>query len=578
MTKFGLRQAFGAGKARASVWVLMLALLMLSIVVTGAAAQDDKGADDVDIVFVEDEFSVTEANAKADAGEVYITVTKDSYIASNDPNRNFGFDQLVRFGFSPSGLGATRPIFKFKVEDFVPSTANITYAELRVYLTNINDSDTSRGYAAHNVTEAWDEGNVTWNNSPSYGPEIGRGTLGNTPGWQVTEVTNQAKDWLKNPQNNKGVILVGDERPDQNFERDYFSKQSTTGLVPQLYVQFDTSSDNVPPVAEVVQPSEGAWSPADFVVAWEGFDPPNSDGSPGSGIRWYDVFYTTNEGNNWIVGRAQVTTTQTNVSGAQHLAKIGFYARAMDNAGNQGPNPSGSGSIQTWTRIDAQPPEVTVNPLPELTPSSSWTVSWHDTSEHDESGIRYYDVQFRENNGDWQQFVYHTTATSAIFNKGRNGITYEFRARGVDNVGNTQDWEGPQAVTTVWLEPVASIIPFPAPPIYQKLNGPQAGDGFTVSWEGTAPPGATITSFDVRYQRPGNPTWIVWLSGTADVSAKFNLALNDPDGIYIFQVRARDDQGIQGNYQTDGQAEIIVDRLAPFMTHLSQMPIVAAED
>ena len=84
---------------------------------------------------------------------------------------------------------------------------------------------------------------------------------------------------------------------------DTVARQATsTGLTPYLKVTFETNRDNVAPVANVVQPSRGAWSPADFVVRWEGFDPPNSDGSPGSGIRWYDGYYTTNGGSTWRIG------------------------------------------------------------------------------------------------------------------------------------------------------------------------------------------------------------------------------------------------------------------------------------
>jgi hypothetical protein len=309
-------------------------------------------------------------------------------------------------------------------------------------------------------------------------------------------------------------------------------------------------------------------------VAWEGSDPQNSDGTPGSGIRWYDVYYTTDNGATWQIGRAQVTTTETNVIGAPNGAKIGFYARARDNAGNEGPAPSGSASIQTWTVIDAQPPAVSMNPLPEFTANSSFQISWHDSQEANESGIRYYDVQYREENGSWLQLVYHTTATSTIFDKGRNGITYEFRARGVDNVGNEQPWGGAQAFTTVWLEPLAYIVPFPAPPIFQNQDGPSVGDGFIVSWEGLAPPGTTITGFDIRYMRPNSSTWLVWLNNTNLTSAKFELQLDDPDGVYAFQARARDDRGAIGPYLEEGEESIIVDRFGPFIELRSLLPII----
>ncbi len=562
-------QLLQRGKVR---WIPLLLLLLLSIMVTGVMAQEDSGAEDPGLTFLENDDVVSPENANAADGEVWVPVAKDAYVASKDPGQNYGIVDPIKFGYMESGLGATRPLFKYKVEAYIPSDAIISKAELHIYMASISDSDTSRGYAAHEINVAWDEGSVTWATMPSYGGEIGRGTLGNSPGWQITNITNEVKDWLKNPQNNKGIILVGDERPGQNFERDYFSKENTAGLQPRLYVEFETNNDTVPPVANVYQPSAGAWSPADFVVKWDGYDPPNTDGSPGSGIRWYDVFYTTNGGTNWDVGRAQVTGTETNVTGAGHLTHIGLYARAQDNAGNQGASPSGSGSIQTWTQIDAEPPQATVNSLPEVSPSV-FTVSWYDTKEQSESGIRYYDVEYRELNGSWNHLIYGTTATSTQFTQGRNGITYEFRARGVDNVGNIQQWGNPQATTTVFTEPLANvIIPF-SPPIYPDGSPPPHNDSFPVEWVGIAPPNTSIVSFDVEYQRPGNTTWLLFYSGS-NTAKQFELVPSDPDGWYVFRARATDSSGQQGDWPQSGDhlGYVLVNRDGSFSP--AWMPLV----
>ena len=77
-------------------------------------------------------------------------------------------------------------MFYFDVNAFIPSGARISRAELHVYLTSNNDPNTSRGYAAHALHSSWNEGFITWNNHPGFGGELGRGTLGNSPGWQVT--------------------------------------------------------------------------------------------------------------------------------------------------------------------------------------------------------------------------------------------------------------------------------------------------------------------------------------------------------------------------------------------------------
>ena len=557
-----------------SWWILLLLFLLLAVLISTAVAQDGPITQEGDLEFLIEEGP---EYVTAPTSEVWIPVTRDAFVSSTNPNTNYGFDGFVRFGFvPPNGLGAMRPMFYYDLTPYIPSTATIIKAELHIYLASVQPSgDSGYRYAAYHLAQSWNEGTVTWSNMPSWGSEFARSNLSNNVGWQVTNITDLAREWQSNPGGNNGVLLLGDERPDQNFEYAYYSKQAGNGLTPRLYVQYDNTMDTTPPVANVIQPSPaGVWSPPNFLVKWEGYDPNNPDGTAGSGIRWYDVYYSTNGGTNWRIGRAQVTTTETNVVGAAHLQRYDFYARARDNAGNEGPVPSGSGSIQTWTRVDASPPAATVNPLPEFTTSTTFTVSWSDTKELNESGVRAYDVQWRVDGGSWNIFVYDTQATSALFQHGANGKTYEFRARAVDNVNNTQYWpEGPQAGTTVFVEPVAFINQF-QPNIYQKLDGPAPGDGFTVSWGAITPPGTSVASFEVRYQKPGNTTWLSWQNGTQQTSAFFELDVNDPDGGYRFEARAIDSAGQAGQFYAELGSTMIVDRVGPFLSPRAYMPII----
>jgi len=96
-----------------------------------------------------------------------------------------------------------------------------------------------------------------------------------------------------------------------------------------------------------------------------------------------------------------------------------------------------------------EPPTSTVHPLPEMTPATTFTVTWE--GRDNQSGIWHYDVQARDGAGggwtDWRS----TTVTSSQFT-GEYGHTYYFRSRATDRVGNREAWpEVPQAHTTLNL-------------------------------------------------------------------------------------------------------------------------------
>lgn len=96
-----------------------------------------------------------------------------------------------------------------------------------------------------------------------------------------------------------------------------------------------------------------------------------------------------------------------------------------------------------------QPPTSMIHPLPEITYSPSFTVSWE--GQDNQSGVWFYDVQVRDGDGAWEYLYRSTEETSGRFT-GQHGHTYYFRSRAMDRLGNQASWpEEPQAHTTMDL-------------------------------------------------------------------------------------------------------------------------------
>jgi hypothetical protein len=100
------------------------------------------------------------------------------------------------------------------------------------------------------------------------------------------------------------------------------------------------------------------------------------------------------------------------------------------------------------TEIPAQPPTSTVHPLPEVTFTSTFTITWE--GRDNQVGIRSFDIQVRDGaDGEWVDWQSSTVNTSGQF-VGEHSHTYYFRSRATDQVGNRAPWpEQPQAHTRI---------------------------------------------------------------------------------------------------------------------------------
>ncbi|MGD8464789.1 MAG: DNRLRE domain-containing protein [Anaerolineae bacterium] len=546
MTKTGTFSRYGVAVVILS---LLLGAMVLQPVAQEPALSDKVLAAQLEAVILEE--VETEAGIQT---TVEIPIAKDTYIASNKPNQNFGGARELRVGYNLNGDGALRSFFQFDVDRYIPDQAIIDSALLYIYEYSYTPSgDGAMDVLGRHLLTPWDEYQVTWNShQPDWGAITGYASVPASLGWQSHDVTALVKEWQNDTHANYGIIVIGDENV-QERQRTFYSLNANNGNYPRLVVEYTLFVDTTPPVA-TVNPLP-TWSPTTFTVTWGGYDP------GGSGIAYYDIQYSINYGP-WMNWKEHQTGTEAAFTGGINGSVYQFRARAVDKVGNVQP----WGAAQAQTRVDTIPPVATVNPLPDYTLTQQFYVTWGGTDNSGGSGIARYDVQYRVNGGMWEQWLIGTTNTAVLFTGAQDDGLYEFRARAIDGAGNVQPWsDNPQAQTYVDTTGPVSIVK----PFYPAKT---SDSSFTVQWSALSLPGASIQYFDVRYRFRDGP-WIQWLTGTQLTSVLFDQ-LNTNDGAYLFQARAMDSNGRLGAWSEPG-ATMYVDRNPPFMTPVAYMPIVS---
>lgn len=136
---------------------------------------------------------------------------------------------------------------------------------------------------------------------------------------------------------------------------------------------------------------------------------------------------------NWSV--TPVTSwsiTQTLTDGSYTLA-----IASLDKAGNVNPantNQQGDAPYYQFT-VDTVLPTSAVTPLAAVQSTSLFTVAW--SGQDDVAGVARYDIQFKDGNGPWLNWLVGTDKTSATFH-GTNGHSYAFRSQAHDAAGNIE--------------------------------------------------------------------------------------------------------------------------------------------
>ena len=184
--------------------------------------------------------------------------------------------------------------------------------------------------------------------------------------------------------------------------------------------------DTQPPVSAVSPlPSE---APNSFLVSWTGYD--NGD----AGVESYDIqVFDDAVGlwKDWLIDTTKLSADYWGVAGHTYY----FRSRATDAVSNQEAWPE---YADAYTRVETYPPTSAVQRLPTLA-FKTIQVRWGG-SDPGNSGIAYYDVQYRDAQSDtWSDWIIQSTNQSALFT-GVGGNMYYFRTRATDMAGNQETW------------------------------------------------------------------------------------------------------------------------------------------
>ncbi len=299
-------------------------------------------------------------------------------------------------------------------------------------------------------------------------------------GTTITNVANITFD--------RGAAIATDQVNDED---------ASAGI--SLAKQAKVTIDATPPTSSVAS-LPAYTNTTSFTVSW-----PGSDGA-GSGIATYNVF-VSEDGGPITVFQSNTTATSATFTG-QFGHTYSFFSVATDNVGLVQATPA---NTQASTLL-AGPPTSTVGPLPAITTTTPFLVSWTGTPGPGATNIAMYEVYSSEDRGAFTPLLTNTTLTSTTFN-GVFGHTYSFYSVATDNLGDVQPAPSTGQATTKLVGLPTSTVKF--------LAATTTTTTFPVSWTGTPGPGATNIAIYEVFVAEDSGSFTPFVNNTTATSANF---------------------------------------------------------
>ena len=159
-----------------------------------------------------------------------------------------------------------------------------------------------------------------------------------------------------------------------------------------------------------------------------------------------------------------------------------------------------AGNTQTSSlviKLDRTPPHGTQAVSPDTSSELSFFVSWSGASDSNGVGLSgKYDVRYRVEDGQWQNWLSEFEGTAAEFTNGKQGLRFYFEAAAWDRLKNREAFLGVAETSTLVDTTADDVLP-PPPPLNLTADGSSPS------------PWKTTPSFTLKWQVPEDPSGVI---------------------------------------------------------------------
>lgn len=169
--------------------------------------------------------------------------SKSVFVASKSPGRNFSGNSDLYAGVNSMDF-VYRTLLDFDIS-LLPEDINIQSAFLSLHVLAHDPINTEGQFTPYAIASEWEEHSATWNNQPSYDPQIAGSTMEVTlPGIENWNVTNIVKLWVSDAIRCHGLLLKSSEDISDDIKRFFFSRESKgRRFMPALDIAYSSMND-----------------------------------------------------------------------------------------------------------------------------------------------------------------------------------------------------------------------------------------------------------------------------------------------------------------------------------------------